>query len=474
MDCSVTSSKTLENRSRSQAQPVALPLKAWLVLGGFALVVALLGGSSRPDAFQIAILRPAAALFLIPALWHVRLEAVREACLPAILLGLLAAWMALQLVPLPPSLWQSLPERAAVAEIDALLGSPERWRPLSLVPSRTINALASLVVPASAILLALAYRMTGFHLLILFAGVGVFDAVLGLGQVLAGRSSMLYFYEVTNRGSPVGILANENHSAVLSALTLLVIARLSIRAPEQGVPAWIRLASAPAYATVLLAILVSGSRAGLSLAALALIVTALMVWSMTRHGMKSDRRVRGQGVPALRPRVILGAFFAAIALTITAFVLLERTPAFEDLLARNAFEDLRARIWPILAEMMSTFWVLGSGFGSFEEVYHIFEPTTLLLPSYVNQAHNDWAQLVIEGGVPALALLAILLGWIVTTVARMVMADSRYTMLALFWMAIFAILAAASIVDYPLRTPIFQAAALWLLVILAQDRSAQK
>lgn len=470
----MTASKTLENRSRSQAPPVALSPEAWLVVGGFALVVALLGGSSRPDAFQIAILRPAAALFLIPALWHLRLEAVREAAVPAILLGLLAAWMALQLVPLPPSLWHSLPERAVVAEIDELLGDPDRWRPLSLVPSRTINALASLVVPISALLLALAYRMAGFHLLILLAGAGVFDAVLGLGQVLTGLSSVLYFYEVTNRGSPVGILANENHAAVLSALTLLVIARLAIRTPTHGAPTWIRLASAPAYGTVLLAILVSGSRAGLSLAALALIVTALMVWSTSRQGKESDRRMRETYVPVRSPRLFLWAFVAAIALTIAAFVLLERTPAFEDIFARNAFEDLRARIWPTLAEMMSTFWVLGSGFGSFEEVYHIFEPTALLLPSYVNQAHNDWAQLVIEGGVPALALLVILLGWIVTTVARMGKADGSSTMLALFWMAILAILAAASIVDYPLRTPIFQALGVWLLVVLAQDRRAQK
>ncbi|QIQ87552.1 MAG: O-antigen ligase family protein [Erythrobacter sp.] len=443
------------------------------MLGGFAFLAAMLGGSSRPDALQMAFLRPLAALFFIPALWHLRTRQVQEAWLPVLLLAALALWMALQLVPLPPSIWHSLPGRAVVAEIDALLGEADRWRPLSLVPSRTVNALASLAVPASALLLALAYRMRGVHLLLMIASVGVLDAALGLGQVITGRSSPLYFYEVTNRGSPVGVLANENHSAVLSAVSLLAIARLAIGARALEAPQWARFVYVPAYVLVLLAVLVSGSRAGIALAGLAILVTALIAWHAVRSSSSQSRSAhRAESAP--RPRLLLGAFAVAIALMVAAFFLLERTPAFEDLLARNAFEDLRARIWPSLTEMMSTFWFLGSGFGSFEEVYHIFEPTALLLPSYVNQAHNDWAQLVIEGGLPAIALLVILLGWIASTIRQLFARGGQSMQRALFWMALIAILAAASIVDYPLRTPIFQVLGVWLLVVLARDRSAAR
>ena len=89
----------------------------WLIL--LATVVALLGGSSRPDAVQIAVLRPLVALILIPALYYLSLRQLREAKSLVWLLGLLAAWMTLQIVPLPPSVWQTLPGRDLVTNLDA-------------------------------------------------------------------------------------------------------------------------------------------------------------------------------------------------------------------------------------------------------------------------------------------------------------------------------------------------------------------
>jgi O-antigen ligase len=96
----------------------------------------------------------------------------------------------------------------------------------------------------------------------------------------------------------------------------------------------------------------------------------------------------------------------------------------------------------------------GSGFGSFEDLYRTVEPVQLLSNRYLNQAHNDWAQILIEGGLPALLLLLVVLAWAVrraVQVYRAAPGSSRD--LALLALIVLTMLGLASIVDYPLRTP---------------------
>ena len=138
------------------------------------------------------------------------------------------------------------------------------------------------------------------------------------------------------------------------------------------------------------------------------------------------------------------------------------------MLSRDSFADLRWSLWPVIAAMIATHWGLGTGFGSFEQVYKIYEPSELLMPHYVNQAHNDWAQFVIEGGIPGVLILIALFVWMACAIAR-IAAKNLVNVNALFWVSIFAIIGVASLVDYPLRTPLFQVVAIWLLVALSRD-----
>ena len=444
------------------------PVTAWVWLVLFALVVAFLGGSSRPDIPQIAVLRPLVALFLIPALYYLSLADLGRAKALVWLTALLLAWMVIQLIPLPPSLWQALPGREVVANLDRVLAIEDTWRPISLVPSRGWNALASLIVPVTALLLALAMRAKARLLLIMIAFFGVVDAVLGLLQVISGRSSFLYYYAITNRGSPVGIFANENHSAVFSAVALLVIAYLGLTSREQRDQAWLRLAYGPLLAVVMLSIIVSGSRAGFAMGSVALAVTCIMAWLTISQQEQARKTGTLQTWLLSHPKIVLGAFGVVIAVVIGAFVGMDRASGFDDVFNKNAFEDLRWSLFPILRQMAGTYWGLGSGFGSFEEVYHIYEPTSILLPSYVNQAHNDWLQIVIEGGLPALMVLALLLLWIVKSLFGWIGGVGRDAKQLLMFGFAFAIIAGSSLVDYPLRAPVFQAIAVWLLLALSQ------
>ena len=445
---------------------------AWVWLGLFAFVVAFLGGSSRPDIGQITPLRPLAALFLIPALYYIRFADLRQAKALVALFALFAIWMLLQLIPVPAAIWHVLPGRDAVVKLDHLLGIEETWRPISMVPSRGWNALASLIVPLAALLLALSMRANTRMLLLLVAGLGLIDAVLGLLQVIAGRSSPLYFYAITNRGSPVGLLANENHSAVFSVVALLVIAYLGLTARGSREGLWLRLAYAPAFLVVLLAVVVSGSRAGVAMGSIALAAVCAMAWqsmSATSHNRKTGNI---QTWLSSHPKLIFVVFIAVILGLLALFIGLDRSSGFDDAFNKNAFEDLRWSLLPILQQMAGTYWGLGIGFGSFEETYHIFEPTNLLLPQYVNQAHNDWLQLAIEGGLPAVLLLLAALVWVALSLIRKLTAPKRdFSQLLMFAFA-FGIIGGASSVDYPLRAPIFQTVSVWLLLSLALSRQS--
>ena len=422
---------------------------------------------------QIAALRPLAALFLIPAFSFLSFEQLKQAKTLVLLLALLTLWMAIQLVPLPPSVWQNLPDREALVALDDAAGLEGAWRPISWVPSRGWNALTSLVVPISALLIALAMRANARMLLLIIVGIGLLDSTLGLLQVIGVRSSPLYFYAITNRGLPVGIFANENHSAVLSAIVLLVVARLAATSKSEKEPAWLRLSYAPIFVIILLSALVSGSRAGLVMSVLALLAAALIAWTSVTASRRRRRQGHVEQWIATHPRSLLLIFLGVIGLLIAAFIGLERAPGFEDLFSQNAIEDIRWKLWPVLEQLIGTHWLFGIGFGSFEELYHINESNALLLPSYVNQAHNDWAQLVIEGGLPVVTLLVALFGWIVGSLGVLLNRSAQVLRDLVFWGAIVAILCAASIIDYPLRTPIFQIVGIWLLCALVLERSEQ-
>lgn len=453
-------------------------LFGWLTLALFAVLVALLGGSSRSDAIQIAALRPLSALFMIPAVYLITTAQLREARVVVLLLALWTVWLAAQLVPLPAGLWQSLPDRDLIARLDELTGIEGVMRPISLVPSRGINALAALIVPVAALCLALSMRMRSRDLLLVIAALGVFDALLGIAQVALGGSGPLYFYAVTNEGAPVGIFANENHSAVFSAVVLLVLVRLGIDAGLKARAAGVGIAISAAFLVVLLAVTISGSRAGFGVALVALAATTVMVYfsvSQHRHSLGS-RRPRGLLAEWMirNPGKLLAGALAIVAALVVLLVFSDRTPGLEGAFSKNALADLRWQLWPTLETMMSRHWMLGIGFGSFEEAYHIYERTELLQPIYINQAHNDWAQLVIEGGFPAVALAGALLVWILRSVREIGVTriDQRST--AVFWGAIVVIIALGSVVDYPLRAPVFQAVAMWLLAALAFDRGGTR
>ncbi len=130
-------------------------------------------------------------------------------------------------------------------------------------------------------------------------------------------------------------------------------------------------------------------------------------------------------------------------------------------------------IEPLLA-MARAYLPFGSGFGSFDSAFRRYEPSGLLSTIYMNEAHNEPLQLVIEGGAPALLLLLGFLAWWGWTSTR-VTAPSRPPSgraLSIAWVTAMVILMASSVVDYPLRTPLLSA--LFAIGIVEMARSARR
>lgn len=76
---------------------------------------------------------------------------------------------------------------------------------------------------------------------------------------------------------------------------------------------------------------------------------------------------------------------------------LESTQLKTDAEIRNAYAIATL-------EAARTFWPWGSGLGSFEAVFPRFQPAQT--PGYINHAHNDYAQLLMEAGLGAVLAAA--------------------------------------------------------------------
>ena len=81
----------------------------------------------------------------------------------------------------------------------------------------------------------------------------------------------------------------------------------------------------------------------------------------------------------------------------TLSIYFSRSLAFDRLFERSNVEGLRGQLLPILTQMAGDYFPWGSGFGSFEHIYRIYEPQELLNPTYscaqrlAAVSHRRWA-----------------------------------------------------------------------------------
>lgn len=425
----------------------------------FAVLLALLaacflmGGASRLDVLSLIILQPlaalcAAAFLLIPGR-PVEWSAIR---IPLLLLAVLAGITAAQLIPLPPGWWTNLPGHAPFARTVEVAGLQQPWRPISLTPDLTLASLVGLIVPLAVLIGFAAVPQERREALLpaLLAGIAL-SALFGIAQIAGGLRSPFYLYEITNRGSAVGLFSNRNHQAVLVAMAWPMLAVWGTMRDADPKRRMVRRWIAVGFALFLLPLLlVTGSRAGLVLGLLGL-GTAALIWRGRRSGARTAAR-RGERIG------LLLAGLGAVAVLV-ATIVLSRAEALRRLFDLSAAEDTRVEVAPILLEMARDFFPVGSGFGSFDPAYRMYEPVSMLSPQYLNHAHNDLIEIAITAGLPGILLVLLFLAWFAVRALAVWRAKGSAADLSLARLssAMIGFVLLSSLVDYPLRTPLMMA-----------------
>lgn len=429
------------------------------------------GGSAKGDYVQSIIIMAVPAGYVGALAPFVTWRQLRPIAVPLGLLGGVFLLCLGQLVPLPgaATLGGTASEaQRLIAAASAVANLPPVWRPLSLSPVMTWSTLAALFVPAAILIALVRLPDTMCELVMPLLLVTAFaSALLGVLQSLSGAESALYYYEFTNRGDPVGVFANRNHQAVFLACGVLWGAYVYRQPPGPPDQARAIKAAAAAVSIILFCcVLLNASRSGLIALCLATIFSAMLLADrfsevvpklngsprFPEGALGATTMLRGLALP------VVGLFSSG--LLVALFFFQSKIPAFERVLNTGSVDELRERATPALIDMAWNNLPWGTGMGTFKRAYLVFEPDALLMPTFFNNAHNDWLQVAIEGGLPAVLLLSGALAWIGFRLMGLWRLKGGSAKLAICVGGTLAIFAVASLVDYPLRTP-------WMLAVVA-------
>lgn len=445
---------------RSAPFPISLPL---ILIGALLVLLWIAGGASREDAMGQVVVRTGAWI-IIACVLVTGSKPVFAEMRPLVLVLVAVVMLAIfQLMPLPPGMWQNLPGR----DILVMPGEAPPWRPLTMTPGATRNALSSLVVPAAMLLLLTQTneREREFLVTVLLAVIAS-TVFLGLLQFSGLQINNPLINDVA--GNVSSIFANRNHFALFVAVGCLLAPIWALN--HFKALHWRGPIAAGLVLLFILTILAIGSRSGLLLAALALAIAAAATGGRLKRLFKGAPRWIVIALAAAGLSLTIGFIWASFAA--------DRVEAVDRLFASAIGDDLRWRARPTIVEMIKIYFPVGSGLGGFDPVFRIHEPDTLLALQYLNQAHNEFLGVALDAGVPGILVLAAAVGWWgFSTVAAWRAPFSSQTSLARLGSGIMLLVFVASITDYPARTPMVMAiiviAAAWLATGSRHSRSAR-
>lgn len=371
-------------------------MKTWY-FGALVLAALVLGGGTAKGLGTVHILELAA----LPALawWAMAKHRSAYGALPMAIVALGAFAFALQLAPL-----------ALLGLSDALAGGIAISRDLG----RTWDSLAFFATAAGVFLALGKVTEASRDRLVAFLLLGVvLNAVLALAQFAAAEPLRMQPFGFR---IDAGFFANTNH---FSSLLLVSIPFFIYQFHSIGRPAFAVLP----VAAIVFVEFAAGSTAGIVLS----LVGGAFAWAL-----------------------IVGAGSRAwIAVTATAVAgALAVLGNLDRLLDNSTAPGLDRVVFAThTLEAIARYWPLGSGFGTFPIVYAQFEQPAEIYRQFVNHAHNDLLELVLEGGL--LSALAFV-GYLVAVIAEFT--GARHSPLRRAALCAIAFLGLHSLVDYPMRT----------------------
>ena len=340
----------------------------------------------------------------------------------------------------------------------AIAYQPPPLHALSLEPSHTFIALG-LLTALSLLLVGLTstIRHTPFDWLMnQIMGLGLALAVIGVVQkaLIDPMQPLVYgFWKPLEGGNPFGPFINRNHFAGWMVMALPIVAGYScavISATWRPQPDWrarIRWLTTveasqvvPAIFCALLmgmALALTGSRSGIASFAVAMMVFAYF----------AIRRFKER-----RARLLVGGYLAVIVAG--AIVWAGTDMALERFVTARSDSPGRLLAWRDAWQIASDFPWFGTGLGTFGKAMLVYQ--TASRPWMYAQAHNDYLQLVAEGGVLVVVPAVVVAGLIIGGIRRRLTVDADQPLT--WWVRIGAIaglagIAAQSAVEFSLQMP---------------------
>lgn len=297
----------------------------------------------------------------------------------------------LQLYPWPSSNQFALDMQSDLQQVGIQLST------ISLNKTYSAERALFSLLPACAIFIACLQlsNYQRYRLLLVLAIIVVLNILLGFAQLAQGMTSELRLYEVTNITEAVGFFANRNHYASLLMMSLpLAIAATAWWAYERAS----KISSSPALIIggglfcilIFLAIGVARSRAGLLLGILGVLLSLPAVFALPRRpGMK-----RLLSVVAVLGLVVIVQFGLV--------GILQR-------LDQGVVDNTRMQMTQISIEAGKAYAPMGAGLGTFRQAYAPFEAKheKIVDHTVANHAHNDYVELWLEAGYPALFAISV-------------------------------------------------------------------
>lgn len=418
--------KMLLQKERTELRLASLLVVFAIVLGG--------GGSPSP-APELALQLISVAL---AGLWVLQCpdsvgkvdRSIALACLMILILPIL------QIVPLPPELWQALPNRQTQMDILAFVDAQDSWQPISIAPQRTIASLVSLGPPIIAIMLISRLSARERHVLIALVGAAAFVSVLlGAVQVMS-NGSVGHFYDQTHRGVVTGYHANRNAAGDLLLIGVIASPLLVRFAPDQSEKSIFLLL----ISILSIGVLLTQSRTGIAILPFAILAAIILDQMMER------------GRVAWRSILIWGAGGVGLVAAMVTALLYSGQSRLSDVLSRfSARSDFRVELWQDGWFAATQYWPFGSGVGTIQPVLIAAERLEVVDTSMPNRVHNDYLEFLVEAGIfaPILGCALVIIG--VKLAAKSLGKGGTSKIVSLFAIFALLILAIHSIMDYPLR-----------------------
>ena len=380
---------------------------------------------------------------------------------PRAMLALVLAALALplvQLIPLPAAIWSGLPGRQLVAEAYGFAGGPT-WSALTVSQARTFVAFIGLIAPFTVI--ALGWSLDGearHRLMAILIGLGLLNLVPGIAEALGTDGQSLLYPANEMPGVMFGLFANRNSTGLFLDCCLLLLVAL----PVAKRTALATLGKLLIGTLLTLGIFLTQSRSSIALLAL----PASLAAAKALAGYATASSIRFAAIS----RAFVAAGLAAVFLIGLIPMLGEtRLGTIADRFEQG--DGQRSLIWEDARFAAQRYWPVGSGMGTFDEVFQVDESLEYISPRRAGRAHNDYIELAIEAGGFGLAVVLGWAVWIAFAAWRAVLTPQRWTALA--GTGILVAMALQSTLDFPLRNQTMLCLAAFAILLIAPPRKPQ-